>query len=395
MNLRAAIRCSLVHWILPVAVLLHAVSCGKDTDTGEVSLTYGTVESQAGSQFIKVSSNTCWTLSIDWLGAEQGWLEIEPSSGCGSKTNVLVKWSENDSDQSRMADIVADFGTFQSRLSVIQKGKREQDPGEPDPDPEDPEYPGLKSDALRSWMELPALESKSGFAWVFHNMQVGGKTMRNYSLYYDASNRVAHWVAYPLCSGIIGSGERTDKWAYDPKVPTVYQSYIMKGYGGGYDRGHQLPSADRLAYNANVQTFYATNMTPQKSELNQELWANLESRVRDWASHSDTLYVVTGCVPSESDFITDRAGNKVNVPKGYFKALLRYDMASTYGDYIGIGIYLEHREYSQKNIDASMVMSLDRLEEMLGIDFFCNLPDDIERSVEAQQPGKWWNINGI
>ena len=61
--------------------------------------------------------------------------------------------------------------------------------------------------------------------------------------------------------------------------------------------GHQIPSADRTTSNiANSQTFYFTNMTPQLSVLNGQMWANLEGQVRTWMAASDTLYVVTGAV---------------------------------------------------------------------------------------------------
>ena len=86
-----------------------------------------------------------------------------------------------------------------------------------------------------------------------------------------------------------------------------------------------LPSADRLINDeANWQTFYPTNITMQRSSLNQGVWELLEDQVRKvWAMTCDTLYVVTGAMPSE-EWMTDRAKNKVNVPSAYYKAILRH-----------------------------------------------------------------------
>ena len=51
-----------------------------------------------------------------------------------------------------------------------------------------------------------------------------------------------------------------------------------------------------------------------------------------------------------------------------------------------------------ENVDRSKddlkkyVISIDKLEELTGIDFFCNLPDDVENKVEAAtytQSWKW------
>ena len=59
---------------------------------------------------------------------------------------------------------------------------------------------------------------------------------------------VAHWVAYPLHSVYRGSIDRTDDFQYDPKVDYPWQPNLAAGsYRGSYDRGHQLPSADRTA----------------------------------------------------------------------------------------------------------------------------------------------------
>ena len=49
-------------------------------------------------------------------------------------------------------------------------------------------YPGLKSDVLPGWMELPAVSEIEGCAWVYHDMVIPDVyTGRNYSIFYDAS----------------------------------------------------------------------------------------------------------------------------------------------------------------------------------------------------------------
>ena len=105
---------------------------------------------------------------------------------------------------------------------------------------------------------------------------------RNYQMLYDTKERVAHWVAYPMYESIMGSGNRTDAYnTFDPNVPHEQQQTLARGYGGGYDRGHMMPSADRN-YNTTVNriTFYNTNMTPQISSMNQGIWNQLEGAVR-------------------------------------------------------------------------------------------------------------------
>ena len=254
------------------------------------------------------------------------------------------------------------------------------------------------------WMELPAMDDRS-LSYYSHSFKYpnDGKTYRNYSFGWSQDDLVAVWVAYPLCKFYTNKTvDRTNAWAYDPLLGSAYSSAPFSGYGGDYARGHQLPSADRLCCTeANKQTFYGTNLTPQLNEHNEGIWQALEDRVRTIANNSDTTYVVTGClVTNPIGTTTDSDGKKMSVPSHYFKALLRYSKASTLGQWSAAGFYLEHRNYSKgsSGYDFKAVsMSIDELEEKTGLDFFVNLPakigEDAAARLEAQDPvssSVWW-----
>ena len=265
--------------------------------------------------------------------------------------------------------------------------KEGEDPGT------DPDWPGLKSDPYQSgWLELPAVENESGRAFVYHTAELNGSERRNYSMLYDAAGRIALWVAYPLCSEYMGSG-RTDAWGYDPKIPDEYEPVLHHGWPeGGFDRGHQIPSGSRNANTAmNRQTFYYTNMTAQVSGFNQKIWANLENRVRGFASVCDTLYVVTGPIFDSGEperWTEDNAGNPVAVPDGYFKAVLSYNISTS--TYYSVAFVYDNEEYSRSNPTASDMCSVSEVEEMTGFTFFNNLPRSIASSVKAQcEPDRW------
>ena len=248
------------------------------------------------------------------------------------------------------------------------------------------------SSTKAGWLELPATSDSDKQDLLIHSFPDGS---RNYAAYYDYDNLVSSWVAYPLCTGNIGTGERTEKFTLNPLLPRDKQPYLPRAYqagnAGSYDRGHQIPSADRWSYRVNMETFFATNMTPQDNGLNSNAWAVLEGKVRDWAKKSDTLYVVTGCVTKGSDkYVLDSDGKKVTVPTGYYKALLRLSG----GDYSGAAFWFDNTANKASSIQKSMSMSIDKLEEKVGVDFFVNLPDDKENDVEAQNPADvnwWWN----
>lgn len=249
------------------------------------------------------------------------------------------------------------------------------------------------SSTKAGWMELPATSATDGQDLLIHSFPDG---RRNYAAYYDYKHLVSSWVAYPLCAGNIGSGERTEKFTLNPLLKRSEQAYLPSAYKAGnagtYDRGHQIASADRWDFRVNFETFFGTNMTPQHSGLNASDWALLENKVRDWAKKSDTLYVVTGCSVEGSDkYVLDADGKKVTVPTGYYKALLRLSG----GKYTAAAAFwFDNAESKKGSIQKSMSLSIDDLEKKVGVDFFANLPDDTEKALEAQNPADeswWWN----
>lgn len=363
-------------------------SCTDDRGEGSVSLTKTEVRLSAGSMFVSVSAEGPWTLSVQYEGEQRDWITLSRTSGTGSTNSVILSYTQNPADDPRSALITGQFGRSSESVRLVQTGKLAQvEGGEGTELPVWPDYPGLKSDVVRGWMELPAVEEDEGCAWIYHDMTVSGNAVRNYSMYYDAGNMLARWVAYPMNSTLVGSGTRTDDWEQtDPKIPSEYQPYTRQGWGkSGYDRGHQIPSADRLRSESNRATFYPTNMTVQDAGLNQGLWANLENKVRVWMNAFDTLYVCTGCLPSDR-FHTDRGGNRVNIPQAYFKALLGYSISPE--SYSGIAFYFVNDDPEQQNPTRDMAISISDLEHLLGINLFVNLPDEYA-AAEKTISSKW------
>lgn len=348
------------------------------------------LEAAAGSIFLSVTAGKDWSISAD-----AGWATVSPATGRGSINSVILSYDENVSEEARSVTLTLTAtpgGT--ASLTLSQKGIVK--PGGDSP------Y-GYGYDVARPhWLELPATKAGDGKEWFAHDMTGGDYfardgQQRNWSFYYDYDSYLATWVAYPLNRGLIGNGSRTNAWGYDPLLPADKQQAIVDGaYGTGHSRGHQLPSADRLTYAANVSTFYATNMTPQDYNFNGEIWARLEDKVRSYASSSDTLYVVTGCVVDDaSGTLTDRGGHRVRVPSAYFKALLRYYPSSTTGDvYTACGYYLPHTSSIAKGDFRTYMMSIDELEKKTGIEFFVNLAEKVgaenARKIKSQEPGSWW-----
>lgn len=387
-------------------VMLALSSCGsggkEDVLPPTVEVKTAVVEAGGYSQFIYVKASSSWRITITSVdgGEPVDWIIADPSSGSGN-TDVTLNVAANESEQERSAVLTVENSAGKALKTISQKGKKPEIKPDPDPTPEPkPNETG--------WLELPSVPAGTDF--FAHSMTIGSVKTRNYSFIWDYDNLVAPWVAYPLCKWNMASNvKRTNAWALDPLLPESKQPVLYRGFSKGnngwYARGHQIPSADRLtSYESNAMTFYGTNMTPQIQEgFNGDIWATLEGMVRSWANKSDTLYVVTGCVIDYKDgetvkYALDNNGKKVTVPTAYYKAVLRYMKSSTFGysGYSACAVWLDHKVYSTKTIDSSYSMSVDDLEEKLGIDFFVNLPakvgEDVAARIEAEEPKSvtWW-----
>lgn len=237
------------------AVPVFFASCRQDNVENRVILASLEVDAGAGSQFMDIESSTGWSIQF---GNDAGqWCSVSPSSGAGSRNNIVLSYSENSGEEVRTATIIVVFDDGESLMSELrQKGVSWT--GESDPENPDGSHSDLVSDPVYEWMELPSVREQEGYAYVFHHAAVGGREVRNYSIYYDAGNRIALWVAYPLCNMYTGSSGRTEDWDYDPKIPAEYQPQLFKGWPErGYDRGHQIPSGSRNENSSlNGQTFY-------------------------------------------------------------------------------------------------------------------------------------------
>jgi len=354
------------------------------------------LEPASGSVFLSVTASKDWSITASYSG-DSGWATVSPATGSGSRNSVILSYGVNDSEEARSVTLTLTANPGgQASLTLTQKGIVKPDVP--------PQQYGYGYDVAKAhWLELPATKADDGKEWFAHDMSGGDyfskpNNKRNWSFYYDYDSYLATWVAYPLNKALIGNGSRTNAWGYDPLLPSSWQQAIVNGaYGTGHTRGHQLPSADRLTYAANVSTFYATNMTPQDYDFNCGIWANLENKVRSYASSSDTLYVVTGCVvDGKSPTLRDREDHPVRVPSAYFKALLRYMPGSTlgYGGYMACGFFFAHTSSIANDNFVNYIMSIDELEEKTGIEFFVNLPEavgaDNARKIKSQEPVSWW-----
>lgn len=119
---------------------------------------------------------------------------------------------------------------------------------------------------------------------------------------------------------------RPRNWAQDPDLPPS-DTLAPSAYKNAHsllkvDRGHQAPLAGLGGVSDWPSLNYLSNITPQKSALNQGAWAALENRVRELAKQADVsvVHVVTGPL-FERHIATLPEDATVEIPSGYWKVL--------------------------------------------------------------------------
>ena len=120
-----------------------------------------------------------------------------------------------------------------------------------------------------------------------------------YILSSNDATKFADWVAYRVTKGTIGPS-KSRNWKADPELSDD-ETLEPNDYRGAHaalntDRGHQAPLASFSGTPSWETTNYLSNITSQKSALNQGAWKNLEDAVRELAEMPGTeaVYVVTG-----------------------------------------------------------------------------------------------------
>nr|MCR5314019.1 DNA/RNA non-specific endonuclease [Bacteroidaceae bacterium] len=264
------------------------------------------------------------------------------------------------------------------------------------------------SDATVTRYEMPHLNSQ--YDYICHTLENGEV---NYTIQYDRYKHHPVWVAYvyDMKSAMKNAPTRTDAWDGDPYYDNDKANQVATNTFPGYTRGHLCGSAERYySEEANMQTFYMTNMSPQLYAFNGIYWGAVEDLARNWGRnvtnstseyYNGTLYIAKGgTIDKEENIIKyinvkNTLGTTITmpVPKYYWMACL---FIASNGSARAIGFWMEHKDYGNESKDfiqqfaRESACSIDELEEKTGLDFFCNLNDNVENLLEAKYDISSW-----
>jgi len=221
-----------------------------------------------------------------------------------------------------------------------------------------------------------------------------------FALSYNRDFGRPNWVSWHLSDEWVGSLTRVDTFRPDPAVPAEwYRVQSFDFTNSGFDRGHMTPNADRdkeTSIPINQATFLMTNMVPQAPDNNQGPWADLENDLRALLPANE-LYIVAGPAgvggTGSNGFATTIAGGHVTVPASTWKVVLVLPKAA--GDDVSrataatrtIAVILPNTQ-GIRNVDwHTYLTTVDQVEALTGYDFFANVEDAVENSVEAGTDG--------
>lgn len=388
------------------AMLVLFAGCGDKDDGGDkeslATLVAETVSSSTTTNKISTQgpSGITFEATIVSQGGDAEWCSFDlnkqvSSAGGNVGDPAYLYLDKNNSDDDRTARIDVTYTNgYSTSLTLTQRAA------------------GF-IDYDRSWGEQPEYRSddayiyKTYYATFVSNQFFPGGKLCNYSVCYDVDRHISHWVAYPIFKKVYETPvlSRVNDFNYDPNdqlpvIPTRDQQYIGtggngRGYGAwGYDRGHMLPQASRYNnYEPNRMTYYGTNMMPQNSTLNQNIWASLEGKVRGWGGLQtyDTLYVVTGAAFKSTKTI-DNANGPIAVPSHCWKVLLRQrgnqnrQISQFKADELkAIGFVFTNDDAGAATSIESAVRSVKEIEELTGFKFFRNLDPAVADAVKSQK----------
>ena len=188
---------------------------------------------------------------------------------------------------------------------------------------------GYAADFLGTCVQMPTLEpgiQSDAVLWE-------GKEFipyTHFSLSMSKSKHFARWVAWNIDGASIKLISRAGlSFSKDPRLPAEFQVGNELYSGNRLDRGHLARRADLLwgelseAQQANLDSFYYSNITPQMDDFNQSsqngIWGRLENALYEDVEVEDLRVNVFAGPVFRTD---DRMYRGVALPSEYWKMLV-------------------------------------------------------------------------
>lgn len=237
-----------------------------------------------------------------------------------------------------------------------------------------------------SWMGVPSWETPSPLT--LH------RVLRNEGFLVGWSDVRVNplWVSYLLHAvEEPRAGSRPDfRRDWRTLWPIATDSY----FGSGYDRGHLAPNyAIAVVHGREAQrdTFYMSNMSPQRPDLNRRLWQRLEEVVIDhFVPRFGVVQVLTGPVFPERflDNVFNRAG-LVEIPEAFYKIIVVPAESPR-----ALAFIMPQEVGGNEPLDDYLV-SIDEVEARTGLNFFPRLSEEAAAALEGEVVTEGWGLDEV
>lgn len=216
---------------------------------------------------------------------------------------------------------------------------------------------------------------------------------------YTCHFKMASWSFHMLTPSVLkGTGTRSNDFRMDEKVSCEKageKDYFLrlknpdgtvKYDGFGFDRGHLAPSADfKWSETALSESYYYSNMTPQRPEFNRESWAELEGLLRKVVEREKkTFYIITGPVLHENLPVIEQSVNKLRIPELHYKIIVDLSQDNPRG----MAFLMPNKKATGRL--SEYVVSIDSIEQLTGINFFPSIDKELETKIESKADFNAW-----
>jgi len=211
-----------------------------------------------------------------------------------------------------------------------------------------------------------------------------------YALSNNDNTKFADWVAYRLTlheidgTLTLNRNWKTEAWLYGAETlePSDY-----KGANAAldYERGHLAPLGSFKNSRFAAQTNLLSNITPQKSDLNQGAWKRLEGAVRDLVRQGHTVYIMTGPLYQRAMPELPKANEKHTVPSGFWKIVI----AKTGKKAFEYAAFIMDQNSLKSDAVSGKLTTINEVEKHSGLDFLWELKNEDEATIEADKNTDW------
>lgn len=223
-----------------------------------------------------------------------------------------------------------------------------------------------------------------------------------YVLEHSAKDKIPLWVCERITSEHVSGPLKRPKpepFAPEPLLEGARRAELSDYRRSGYDRGHMAPSGDQtVRQDLQDQTYFLSNMAPQRAVLNRQIWKALEERVRDLARARGVVYVTVGGLfyeEAEENAVTADGyvehrviGDEVAVPTHFFKIVSWQDDRH---EWRGVGFVIENqeRQFPKPYRFDDYVREVRWIEQRAGLNFMPDLAGPDVRRVEGTKNPMW------